>query len=371
MTSLLSAIGHPLAMSPFRHWLRLLRDSGGVDPRYFGRAAFISLVSVITTTGRLREKYLVSRRLGRAGFTDDPLFIVGHWRCGTTFLHNLFSRDPQFAYVTTLQSQAPKAFWADYWLLRYLMPAFTPGTRPMDSMPLDVDSPQEEEFCLSNACLHSFYLWLYFPRATTDRFKKYVLFEGVNDRERLEWSREYEEVVKKASAHMDGKPLVLKNPCNTARIGELRRLFPGAKFIHIYRNPYIVYQSTVRLWNKLQPLLALQHLDPDMLDDLVLTRYRLMMERYFRQRRQIPGECIAEVRYEDLVSRPLEEMHRLYEHLGIDGWESAQTALKPYVESLADYQASGYRFTQNEIDKIEQHWGFAIDHFGYERPQAT
>ncbi|MFZ1575775.1 MAG: sulfotransferase [Chromatiaceae bacterium] len=370
-TGWLGALGHPLALSPFRHWLGLLRSGGGVDPKYYGRAAFITAVSAIATTGRIRERYLVSRRLRDLHFREDPLFIVGHWRCGTTFLHNLFCQDRQFSYVTTLQSQAPKAFFANYWLLRRIMPAFMPNIRPMDNMPVDVDSPQEEEFCLSNACPHSFYLWLYFPRAMEDRFEKYVLFEGVSDEERAEWSREYIEMLKKASAHMEGKPLVLKNPCNTARIDQLRRLFPHAKFIHIYRNPYIVYRSTVRLWQKLQPLLALQHLDPETLDSLVLTRYRLMMERYFQQRELIPDESIAEVRYEDLVSQPLSELHRLYEHLHLDGWENAKPDIERYVNSLAGYRASQYRFTQDEIEKVERYCGLAIERFEYERPQTV
>ena len=117
----------------------------------------------------------------------------------------------------------------------------------MDNIPFDVDAPQEEEFCLCNACMHSPYLWIYFPRASEGLFQKYILFEGVSETEFEEWKREYIETVKKAAFHMGGKRLVLKNPVNTARVEAVLRVFPRAKFIHIYRNPYVVFRSTVRL----------------------------------------------------------------------------------------------------------------------------
>ena len=37
----------------------------------------------------------------------DPLFILGHWRSGTTFLHNIFAQDKHFGYTTTYQTVFP------------------------------------------------------------------------------------------------------------------------------------------------------------------------------------------------------------------------------------------------------------------------
>jgi hypothetical protein len=43
------------------------------------------------------------------------------------------------------------------------------------------------------------------------------------------------------------KRLVLKSPPHTARVRLLREIFPGAKFVHISRDPYEIYQSTKRV----------------------------------------------------------------------------------------------------------------------------
>ncbi|WP_427846519.1 sulfotransferase [Aromatoleum aromaticum] len=38
-----------------------------------------------------------------------PIFVLGHWRSGTTHLHNLLSLDPQFAYPNFYQVTNPRA----------------------------------------------------------------------------------------------------------------------------------------------------------------------------------------------------------------------------------------------------------------------
>ena len=42
-----------------------------------------------------------------------PLFVLGHWRSGTTHLHNLLAQDiDQFAYANTYQVINPHTFLA-------------------------------------------------------------------------------------------------------------------------------------------------------------------------------------------------------------------------------------------------------------------
>ena len=45
-----------------------------------------------------------------------------------------------------------------------------------------------------------------------------------------------------------GRPLVLKSPGHSLRVAALRQILPGARFIHIVRDPTAVYSSTIRLW---------------------------------------------------------------------------------------------------------------------------
>jgi len=360
-----NATRHPLAMNSFRHWLRLLRWGGGVDRRYWRRALFVTCLSPFSSVERLHERLVYGRRLRAWRLDEPPVFIIGHWRSGTTHLHNLLSHDPNLGYVTTFQTQAPKAFLVGRRTMQPIMAARMPTKRPMDNLPLGADLPQEEEFCLCNACMHSFYLWHYFPRQAEPLFRKYLLFEGVKEHEFEEWRKEYLELVRKAALHMGGKRLVLKNPANTARTGAVLRVFPGAKFIHIYRNPYAVYTSMLHLIATLHPMFAFQELDESRTEQLILDHYRDLMQAYFANKDAIPTGQLSEVRYEDLERRPLEELRRVYGELGLPGWETAQGSIAAYLATVKGYEKNAYTLAAADRAKVEAYWAFALERLGY------
>ena len=80
----------------------------------------------------------------------DPLFILGHWRSGTTFVHNVFACDKHFGYTTTYQTVFPNLMLWGQPFFKKNMAFLMPDKRPTDNMELKVDLPQEEEFALSN-----------------------------------------------------------------------------------------------------------------------------------------------------------------------------------------------------------------------------
>ena len=47
------------------------------------------------------------QRIAQLPIGQDPLFILGYFRSGTTFLHTLLSKDPQFAFTTNYHAGFP------------------------------------------------------------------------------------------------------------------------------------------------------------------------------------------------------------------------------------------------------------------------
>jgi hypothetical protein len=94
----------------FGDWLRLLRKTEfAVDPLYWPRAALLTLGSLSNSISRWREQ----RRYGTAITAQKvlpPLFILGHWRTGTTHLHNLLAVDRRFAFPNNYQVCYPHTF---------------------------------------------------------------------------------------------------------------------------------------------------------------------------------------------------------------------------------------------------------------------
>jgi omega-hydroxy-beta-dihydromenaquinone-9 sulfotransferase len=337
-----------------------------MDVRLSGRVALMTAASVAAAPLALAESMAFGRKLRRAS-VQPPIFIVGHWRSGTTHLHNLLCQDPNFGYLTTYQAMAPDcSLVGDPWL-RQLLSCVMPARRPMDDMDWPLDAPQEEEIALGKVLPWSFYNQFLFPRRARELFDKYVLFNGARPADLEEWKRQYLRILKVATLHAGGKRLVLKNPVNTARIGLLLEMFPPAQFIHIHRDPYEVFSSTRNLHRKVLAFSALQRVSSSDVDETVLHLYDAMMRRYLDEKERIPGRQLIDVRYDELVQRPLEVMERLYTRLGYDHFAHMRPRIEAYLRDLHGYRKNTFSpLTTEETARIEARWDFAFAALGYE-----
>jgi hypothetical protein len=235
----------------------------------------------------------------------------------------------------------------------------------MDNMTWPIDSPQEEEAALAKMMATAFYTQFLFPRKALHLFRRYVLLEGAPKRAIVEFQRKYQRLLKIATIHGAGKQLILKNPVNTARIGQLLEQFPEAKFIHIIRCPYDVFKSSRNLHLTLSVLTTLQIIDPKRADETVLTLYEEMMQRYLQDRSAIPEGNLVEVRLEDLEMNPIAELQRIYQTLNLPKYEHAEPAFEAYIASQQSYLKNQLDLSSDLQQQVEQRWKFAFSSFGY------
>ena len=96
------------------------------------------------------EKLLYSGLISRTALPQDPVFIVGHPRTGTTLLHNTLATDTKnFYFCNTFCAGFPSSFLWFESLGKLLFSGVIEKSRPMDNMPLHFDLPQEDE-CATN-----------------------------------------------------------------------------------------------------------------------------------------------------------------------------------------------------------------------------
>ncbi len=348
--------------------MRCLHLYGGVDRRSLARLFTISALSMITSPFRLAERALFVKRIESTPIEHPPLFILGHWRTGTTFLHSLLTQDKMLGHVSLFQTLAPTAFFVGRRTMQPLAAMRAPDTRPMDNVPLIMEGAQEEEFAMAHYSGHSFYNGWYFPREMEQLFDKYALFDGLNEKEHQEWRHAYLYVLRAATLRAKCKRLVLKNPVNTCRISVLLDLFPDAKFVHICRDPYAVFKSSLHLYRSVLDLVSLQEIDDAQIERNVLRFYRQMLGRYLEERSLIPEGNLVEVRYENLEREPVREIERVYAELRLPGWEDARGDVQAHAESQRAYKKNAYTMNAADYEKIETHWKFALEAWGYGRP---
>jgi len=304
----------------------------------------------------------------RALAPPAPVFIIGHWRSGTTNFHNHMLQDPQFGYVSLLHSLVSPSFGTLESFLRWLLKTRLPSTRPMDSVPVGLDEPMSEDFAM--ACFSEFthYHRYFFPQSNDEIFRRTILFDGVSEREIDQWYRWYDYLLRKVMVASGGKQLILKNPPHTGRIRQLVKYYPNAKFVHVYRNPYHVYASTFKLMRKFLEMFSFQRYELEEVERNVLVDYSRIMRRFFDDEHLIPRENLIQVRHEDVVADGVGTLRQVYEHLRLPGFEQMLPKLGSYVDSISDYQTNSYHFDDETIAKVREHCGFAIDRWGYEPP---
>ena len=103
-------IQHPLFGISTKKWIQLLEKNRGVDKRYIARGCFITLASILTAPARALFKIKYDPKINNMKIKHPPVIIVGHWRTGTTYLHELLSQDPQFCYVSLWNTLLPDSF---------------------------------------------------------------------------------------------------------------------------------------------------------------------------------------------------------------------------------------------------------------------
>jgi len=366
----ISDLGYKLAVSAFVSSpvaLYVLSHFGEIDTPYIDRALFFIISSLITTPLRIYERIRYSIVTRNTSLSAPPIFVLGHWRSGTTYLHNLISQDENLGYVSTFQAIAPDFFLMGcQTILPVLIELIPPSNRPEDNVTVTLDGPQEEEIAIAKMMPYSFLLHLIFPRNSNDLFQKYGLMRNIPEAAIDQWAGKYTQMLRKATWRMGNKRLVLKNPINTARVKALLHLFPGAKFIHVHRNPYSVYLSTLHYYRTLLPLIQLQKISQNELEANIFIFYKRIMQQFLREKHFIPPGNFAEIRFEDLEANPLAELHDVYTSLSLPGFSDAEEAFSSYIISQANYKKNKFTLSNDVIKKVNHHWRFAFNEWGYD-----
>jgi hypothetical protein len=347
-------------------WWRLLRENRfAVDPPYWHRAALITLLSFINSYYRRKEERRYGAIVENTAITRPPLFVLGHWRSGTTHLHNLLAQDTdQFAGANTYQVVNPHTFLTTEEIHTRRFAFLVPDKRPMDNMALSFESPQEDEFAMLLSCFYSLYLGVTFPRREA-YYSRYLTFDGVPDSEIAEWKASLLRFAKKLT-YRYGQTLVLKSPAHTARIRILLELFPQARFVHIHRNPFTVFRSSQHYFDTATWYLYLQRPDRETIDRNIIERYNVLYDSFFAWRSRIPEGHYHEMCFEDLECDPLTEMRRLYARLALPGFNTVEPKLRDYVASLAGYKKNEYTDLPPPLrETVANSWKRSFDEWGY------
>lgn len=357
----------PLAGSNLTNLLRLCAQNNFyIGWQYIPRFLYTLLLSSIMGPVKTYEKLRYGHAIIETEIKHHPLFIIGHWRSGTTYLHNVLSQDQNFGFITTFQAYIPGLFLTGEKLFKPVVGRSLPKKRPMDGVDMGADLPQEDQYAVGALSPFSYYHGWCFPRHM-DYYYDRVFLDDQSTVTKNEWKRVYRYLLKKATLSVGGKRLVLKNQDNTVHIPLLLNMFPQAQFVNIHRHPYQVYSSMMKFLRIAVPLYCLQKPPSEsVLEEIMMDFYARFIKKYLVDRDMIPDGLLAEMRYEDFIQNPLKETQHMYETLSLSGFKEAEPYFKTYLKTQIDFKSDTYQLSKETKKRIYNRWQFAFDAFGYE-----
>jgi Sulfotransferase family len=298
---------------------------------------------------------------------QEPIFILGMPRCGTTFLHNLLTHDPANLVLRC-------------WQTIYPYPAQGRGANPdrrrdlvarqfanflrfvpeLPSLhPLQADAAQE---CveITGQVMRS----LRFD--TTHYVPSYQQWlDDAGHREAYRFHRRFLQHLQ----HQSGPGRwVLKSPDHIFALDEVRRVYPDARFVFVHRDPMEVLPSVARLTEILR-LPFTRHVDRMQIGRQVSDRWiegsSLLIEA--SESLRASPERIFHVKYRNLVADPLGTVTTIYRHFGLPLSPHAQAGIKRSVAARPNggYGQNSYRFEDYGFNSEAERRRYAayVDYF--------
>ncbi len=339
-------------------FLNLIRKNGmSIAPKYLVRFSFLFQNGIWASIFHKKEKKLFASKIEQQQLPDDPVIIIGHWRTGSTFLHQLLNLDKQFVTSNLFQASIPDSFLSSRKSYEPIMGKVLKGTRPMDQVRLGLDEPLEDEYALFRLSGYSPLERLIFPKS-----KQYFLQLSpgfLPEGEKLDqWKDAFVHFYKKLILE-NQKIILIKNPFHSLRINLLNEIFPNARYIHIIRHPYKVVPSTIRMWDIVgsQNAMNKKWTQPTTKE---VAGFLLSMENQIKKdTKHLPQNRQSLIKFEDLEKNPVKMVQSIYNKLELSFTDDFEKSLNEFLSSVKDYKKNTYSLPQNDravINNIMSPW---------------
>ena len=359
-------MAHPLSGANLGTLAAVMREAGAPSKPLVG--AGIGLAAIGRWPFSTLERLIMESRLPKRDEMEPPVFILGHWRSGTTHLYNVMTQSGAWGYVPPVATGLPWDLFGLAKVFNPLLEKALPEHRYIDNIPVTPESPQEDEIAMANMSDLSFYHGIYFPQAFGRLVSRGLFFDGCSEAEIKNWSERFIYLMRKLSKHQTYKPMLIKNPVYTGRLALLREMFPDAKFVHIHRNPYDVFVSMQNFYKKLLAEFALQsyaHVD---IDETILSVYDRMMRALEKDAADLPADRYVELRYADLDYDALGAVQTVYRGLDLPGFDLARPRFEAYLASVKSFKKNKFAYSDIAAAKVENRLGYFLEKWGYTRP---
>jgi len=292
---------------------------------------------------------------------EKPVFVVGHARSGTTFVHRLMSQDEdrfsafrlyELYFPSLLQKKLIRGVAAldRRWLGGFLEARVKvwedrhyAATRKVHEMGLT--QPEEDDLVFYYSCAAGF--WISRMPYMGDLDFYYV--DEWPERRRRRLMRFYRDCVRR-QLHLNGgdKIHLSKNPVFAGRVEALLETFPDARFVVPIRNPFETIPSLLKLvsggWRRLGWEKERMRDCQRVLAEQSFHTYRHPLE-VLERHPEVPRSILD---YRDLMADPAASVEKVYRDLDIPMTEAYREVLRAEKKRARNH-VSGHAYSLEEF----------------------
>jgi hypothetical protein len=350
----------------FGHLFQLVRrNKVSCNPKTIFRLVFLFQSAVWSSFFSWIEQAKYKKVLKSVKTPEDPIFIIGHWRTGSTFLHQLMHLDPGLSAPSLFEVAVPDSFLVSHPYYRPIFKNVVSEHRPMDQVKIGMDEPQEDEYAIYRITNYSPLENLVFPKSQAFFLNQSTQFLPDDENELDRWKKEIQGFYKKIFFR-HGKRIVSKNPFNSFRTSILYDMFPGARFIHIVRNPFDVVPSTIHMWTILgeQNSLNTHWTRPGFSE--VVDFLKKLAETVETDQKKLPAGKLVEIRFEDLEKSPVDVLKKVYAKLELPFTSDFEDNINKFLHQNASFKKNTFTLTAEEKSVISQQLENQLKKFNYQ-----
>jgi hypothetical protein len=244
-----------------------------------------------------------------------PLFVVGMFRSGTTFLHNLLSQDPSSRWLHLGEAFSPsppptQKTWENDTRLKnaakWVKFQKSLASNVFTAHHISANRPAE----CSRLFEHGFIGHLFDFRANVKSYSEWL------QRQDLIGSYQYyRQQLQYLSWHWSGAHWVLKAPAHLYALDVLLTVFPDACIIHLHRAPLEVLPSCCSL-SAMGRNRFTDHQTLTTIGDHWQKTLTKAVERAMQVRAKAAAERFYDVNYIELIQEPMKTVRQIYEYFG-------------------------------------------------------
>lgn len=349
---------------PLQRFLQALKSDGKLN--LVGRRFFYQdILRLLTNRLKLEaefEKYPEILDIP----VEKPLFVVGMFRSGTTFLHNMLAQDPNCRWLHLAEALLPTpAPEKDHWLTDPRLQDVSELINRQNALSpnfavahhISANKPAE----CSRLFEHSMIGHLFDFRANVTSYSTWVQQQDITHAYEY-----YRKQLQYLSWKWRGSHWVFKAPAHIYHLDLLLKVFPDASVVYIHRDPVKVLPSCCSVSGLARIRFSDEMVDANEIGDYWLNVLSRAVHHAMDVRKNLDAERILDVHYMDFMQNPPETIAKIYQYFNYKFTDEIEQGLHAWMNDNPQHKLGVHRYTLEQfglsIDKIEDAFGRYYEH---------